>query len=139
MACGVPGAIPLKPRDARLVQTDPEPGACRNLQAELAVVERFGQNLFSKEKRTKELGSPFEMRKGREQMGSSHRANGAFEHRAAVNADACRIGDSSNTAGGKQAARLRDLDRENACSGMCSQIEGSLWTVQCLVGHDRHP
>ena len=71
-------------------------------------------------------------------MGGGDAAHAAFEQRAAVNADARRVGDGGSSQGRPQAAGLRDLQRVDIGRAFRGEIEGIGGIVHRFVGHDRH-
>ncbi len=69
-------------------------------------------------------------------MGGGRGADAAFEHGAAVQADAVQAGHRRHIARRQQAAGLGDLDRVHIGGIGAGQRHGRVRTVQCFVSHD---
>ncbi len=61
----------------------------------------------------------------------------AFQHRAAIEADASGLGDGRNPCGRKQAAGLQDLEREDVSGLGLRHLEGRLRPREGFIRHDR--
>ena len=93
------GTDAAKPIQFVLIQHDAEAWSCGNRETELAVVERFAQNLLRQQQRTEKFGSPLELRERRKQV---RRRNVSCP----IEADTRRIRDRGDPSASKQTAGL---------------------------------
>ncbi|OMP13870.1 putative malate/L-lact (ISS) protein, partial [Corchorus olitorius] len=121
-----------------LIDVDAQAGAGWHLQHEVAVLQRFGQQFLREQQRAEQLGAELQLAKGGKHMGRCGRADRAFEHRSAVQADARQLRDGCHLHRRHKAAGLRDLHGEDIGTGRARQLKRVERTVQGFVSHHRH-
>src|ERR1700758_4414834 len=90
------------------VELNAESWALRQLQREVLVAQRLGENFLREKQRPEQLGVPLQFAERAEQLRRSDRADRAFQHRAAIQVDTRSKRNGGHARRARQAARLRD-------------------------------
>src|SRR5690349_15068144 len=109
--------------DLLQVELNAESRAARQLQREVLVAQRLGENFFREKQRPEQLGAPLQFAERTEQLCGSDRADRTLQHRAAIQIDAGSKRNGRHARRARQAARLRDLHGEHIGCVRAGDIE----------------
>src|SRR5471032_2081122 len=101
--------VATEERQALFIDGQAQARSGGDMQVEIAVHQRLGEDVFGEQQRAEQLGVPRQFVQGEKDMGRGQGTDTAFEHGAAVQADARRFGNRRGAQYRARAAVFSDL------------------------------